>query len=84
MLNKNVFSFANAGFGLLLLSYRQRFGVTLPELSSESGIPLSVLEEIELGNLAPDKNVLAILSLYFNEDFEFPEDSPLDTPANNN
>ena len=79
-MNKNVFSFANAGFGLLLLSYRQRFGVTLPE----SGIPLSVLEEIELGNLAPDKNVLAILSLYFNEDFEFPEDSPLDTPANNN
>ena len=80
-MNKNVFSFANAGFGLLLLSYRQRFGVTLPELS---GIPLSVLEEIELGNLAPDKNVLAILSLYFNENFEFPEDSPLDTPANNN
>ena len=53
-----------------MLSYRQRFGVTLPELSSESGIPLSVLEEIELGNLAPDKNVLAILSLYFNENFE--------------
>lgn len=78
------FSFANAGFGLLLLSYRQKFGVTLPELSSDSGIPLSVLEQIELGNLSPDSNVLSALSLYFHEDFDFPGNSLPDTPANNN
>lgn len=80
---KKQFSFAAAGFGLLLLSYRQKFDITLPELSSESGIPLSVLEQIELGNLCPDKNVLAVLSLYFHENLDFPDNSPLDTPANN-
>ncbi len=78
-MDKNQFS-CTAGFGMLLFACRQRFGITLAELSAESGIPLSVLEDIELGTLRPDKNVLDTLSLFFHEEFIF----PADIPANNN
>ncbi len=79
-MDKNQFSCTHAGFGMLLFACRQRFGITLAELSAESGIPLSVLEDIELGTLRPDKNVLDTLSLFFHEEFIF----PADIPANNN
>ena len=60
---------SDAGFGIILLRYRQLKNVTLPTLSQETCIPLSVLEKIELGTLRPDMLTLKTLSIFFDEDF---------------
>lgn len=58
-------------FGEKLLRYRKQFQLSLPEISTHTGIPVSSLEQYELGVKRPSGDEVLILAEYYKCDYKF-------------